>query len=341
MATDGGEPAVGKSLETKFCNEKVACSASKDCLFDDWSEWGGCSSTCFGVKKRTRRIKQYGRGSGKWCMGALKEIWPCNPAFNKAVPAACKPQKNVDCVMTEWQKWEDCSATCGGGEKVRGRSILTPHKAEGKPCEASLREVAQCNCHPCERRPTVDCQFRDWGDWGACDKCGGQTRRFRHIATSAKHGGRQCDLTATEETKDCPVTCGDQGHCTWQHWGKWGACTAKCGHGRRMRLRYLTVSLKDDDEVPVARSDLQQMYMELKERNDMLEGRNSKELLVAFTFGLGVFGLAILGFRVLVAYRSSTPHRAGSAEYAPMDQVDTARSSSSVQVTEMTSQLKL
>ena len=50
----------------------------------------------------------------------------------------------LQCRFPLWQNWEVCSATCGGGEKVRGRSVRIPQKAEGKPCDASLREVGQC-----------------------------------------------------------------------------------------------------------------------------------------------------------------------------------------------------
>ena len=41
----------------------------------------------------------------------------------------------VDCVLSAWSKWSDCSKTCGEGEKTKTRQIEQEPKYEGKKCD--------------------------------------------------------------------------------------------------------------------------------------------------------------------------------------------------------------
>ncbi|CAE8719889.1 unnamed protein product [Polarella glacialis] len=64
----------------------ISCVPSQDCEFGGWSvrglyswqAWGACSESCDGVKRRSRTIKQQGRGEGAFCEGPLKQTYPCS-----------------------------------------------------------------------------------------------------------------------------------------------------------------------------------------------------------------------------------------------------------------------
>jgi hypothetical protein len=106
-------------------------------------------------------------------------------------------------------------------------------------------------------------------------------------------------------------------------------------------MRYLAFTMDKDKKMPIVKANakdtlIEEKYRELKERSDALEAGSSKELLVAFTTGLGVFGLAILGFRVLVAFRSSPV--ASRQDYTVMSQAE-AGQTRRLQATEMSSPL--
>jgi hypothetical protein len=306
MATESGSPPAGLDRESKFCNEDVACEESVDCKFTDWDAWSDCSMTCAGVKRRERRIGQYGKGNGEYCLGALKETWPCNPEVNQPMPKGCGVGKPVDCELAGWSAWTACSASCGGGQHYRERDVLVPPQNGGKACEAggdgSLKQVKQCQAKPCPGPKPVDCAFGDWEDWAACAKCGGQRKRFRRITRFPLHGGKNCDKFSSEEVGKCDMLCEKHGYCIWEDWSKYGACSVKCGTGKQMRTRKLKFSMKaKKGDAPKL---MMKKYQELSLHAEALEQRDHKEVLMAF--GLGFFCLAgaIAGFRFFAQMRS-------------------------------------
>merc|ERR1712048_256979 len=107
-------------------------------------------------------------------------------------------------------------------------------------CKGNLAEVEMCHTKACERQ---DCVWADWSDWGACDKCGGQKRRFRHIISLPSYGGRPCDSKDSEEIQSCDRLCNKAGYCTWAEWGEWTKCSlTACTPQTRQRRRSLVVS---------------------------------------------------------------------------------------------------
>jgi hypothetical protein len=54
----------------------------------------------------------------------------------------------VDCVQTQWASWGSCSATCGGGKKVRTRTTTTEASCGGTAC-GPTREEVPCNTQAC------------------------------------------------------------------------------------------------------------------------------------------------------------------------------------------------
>eukprot|EP00930_Biecheleria_cincta_P073322 TRINITY_DN6062_c0_g2_i1.p1 TRINITY_DN6062_c0_g2~~TRINITY_DN6062_c0_g2_i1.p1 ORF type:complete len:1830 (-),score=240.41 TRINITY_DN6062_c0_g2_i1:94-5583(-) len=288
MANHCGKEPMGKDREIAFCDVGVPCSRPRDCQFSEWVEWSACSATCDGIRHRSRSVAVYGKGVGKFCMGGLKETVPCNPGPNSPLPSACQAGEPADCAFGEWGGWQACSVSCGGGEHMRSRNIIAQARRGGKPCLGSLTEIKECARHSCDGPQPKDCIFGEWEQWGACGKCSGQRKRFRNIKQYAEEGGKNCELTNTEETGNCPRFCHAKQYCGWALWGEWGECSSSCGKGYRQRRRHLELS--SNASTVLVSKDLIKDY-------DVLFTQDSthfRELLASFSAG-GACIMAIFG----------------------------------------------
>jgi len=289
-ANDCGIPAKGLSRDTASCNAGVSCTSDLDCQFGEWSQWSACTRTCDGIKRRSRRIAVHGRGNGKWCLGATKESSPCNPSPGKVAPAGCRPAKKQDCVISSWSAWSECDATCGGGQERRERSVSHEASGGGVACHGSLSETRPCAAQPCQANTQKkDCQWGEWSQWGACNKCGGQRERFRHILQEAQYGGKPCELGSAEETGDCPRRCHERTYCIWNPWGEWSQCSMSCGDGG---VRHRQRQLKSKSE-----TELKALGLLFEKEEDATEVAGTSALLSQGSRLeiLGAFACGILG----------------------------------------------
>jgi hypothetical protein len=184
--------------------------------------------------------KGKGKGKGTFCEGATKEVEACNP---------CDAERSttpVDCKFSEWSKWAspsgqgECSVPCGGGIAERSREVTVEPKNGGKVCFGALEETRGCIVEPCAG-PTKakDCNWNEWHDWGACDKCGGERKRNRVITQMPDEGGAICELRAAEEVGACPRLCHLPSFCQWSEWEVDGSCSSTCGAGSIQKTRTL------------------------------------------------------------------------------------------------------
>merc|ERR1712048_981181 len=174
-------------------------------------------------------------------------------------------------------------ATCGGGQYERSRTIIVEAKGTGKPCSGSLSMVDACNTWPCPLAPgSDDCQWGSWQSWGACDKCGGQRKRFRHIKVMAQNGGRECLPQASEEIAACPRSCHTRVFCTWGEWSEETPCSVTCGIGFVKRVRHLMKS----DHPPKAVN----LYQDAPKyaESEIQGGHRFREIVTSFACG-GLF----------------------------------------------------
>lgn len=207
---------------SQACNEHP-CPI--DCEWTAWTSWSDCSVSCGdGTQTRERSVAQEALHGGAECAGPSEETQACS---EEPCP--------VDCEVSAWTDWSTCSAPCGGGGKLRFRSVTQEPLYGGAPCP-SLIDDAPCNGHPCP----VDCEWSAWTAWGACsESCGGGTQsRERSIEQIALHGGAEC-TGASEETRvcnenPCPVDC------EVSEWGPWTSCSEECGGGIQERTRTVT-----------------------------------------------------------------------------------------------------
>lgn len=58
-------------------------------------------------------------------------------------------QTAVDCEMTQWSGWGNCSAPCGGGSQSRTRSEAVPPSNGGAACPINTFEFRSCNTQTC------------------------------------------------------------------------------------------------------------------------------------------------------------------------------------------------
>jgi hypothetical protein len=65
-----------------------------------------------------------------------------------STPTSTPSINNVDCTVSDWSNWGQCSQECGGGVQSRTRTILTQQSGSGQPCP-SLSEEQACNTQEC------------------------------------------------------------------------------------------------------------------------------------------------------------------------------------------------
>ncbi|XP_078718768.1 adhesion G protein-coupled receptor B1-like isoform X7 [Lampetra fluviatilis] len=139
--------------ETKPCNTTVSCPING--LWDEWSPWSLCSSTCGrGYRERVRSCTQPQHG-GRRCEGPERLTKNCNIAL-------C-PGNFVDGHWSKWTSWSPCSVSCSNGTQQRTRDCMEPSfggsdcrgsVSEERPCynadcPSSLEELRKCNGRKC------------------------------------------------------------------------------------------------------------------------------------------------------------------------------------------------
>jgi hypothetical protein len=205
-----------RNCEVKKC--KVHCEVSI------WGGWSKCSDDCGGgYETRTRSITQRDDHNGDVC-GDLVEKKVCNTH-------ACP----IDCVVTQWGAWNQCSQSCGGGTRQKERHIKVNKNQNGKECP-TLIALETCNDNvDCPE----DCKIGAWPlNWSECSaQCGEGTQTRKRTNVAPKFGGKKCpSWTQTQRCNngECPVGC------ETSEWGTWTSCDRSCGKGETVRHRTIT-----------------------------------------------------------------------------------------------------
>ncbi|XP_071373120.1 hemicentin-1, partial [Centroberyx affinis] len=194
--------------------------------YSEWMAWGPCSVSCgAGTQKKLRQCNNpLPANGGRHCTGSDTETRSCQ---GKPCP--------VDGNWSEWSAWEECSRTCGQGNRTRVRTCSNPPAQHGgRPCEGKAVEVIMCSVRPCP----VSGNWGSWLPWSPCSEtCGkGMQSRIRLCNNPPPaFDGPQCEGpdTQTQVCKErlCPVDG------KWSSWVSWGTCSVSCGGGTRQRTR--------------------------------------------------------------------------------------------------------
>uniref|UniRef100_A0A914UYB2 Apple domain-containing protein n=1 Tax=Plectus sambesii TaxID=2011161 RepID=A0A914UYB2_9BILA len=128
-----------------------------NCAYGSWNDWSStCSTSCGGgTQTRSRSIASESSNGGTACdTSLLNETQTCS---TNDCP--------TDCMYGKWEQWGTCSATCGGGIKMRGRAITSLPANGGTACSTSLLSETQvCSTNDCSK----DWTYAIWGCLGAC-----------------------------------------------------------------------------------------------------------------------------------------------------------------------------
>lgn len=125
-----------------------------------------------------REVLEAPKGAGEQCP-LLDQLRPCDRG-------PCK----VDCLLSEWSAWSECSHPCGLGEQHRSRQVLEAPTNTGSPC-GTLEETRPCGSH-CPPK----CILSDWTEWASCSALCQQVSRAVRLYSQQTGASRQC-LTAS------------------------------------------------------------------------------------------------------------------------------------------------
>ncbi|XP_063257059.1 thrombospondin type-1 domain-containing protein 7B [Prinia subflava] len=232
------------SVSSKPCPED---SQTKPCILNqncfqyqyNLTGWSGCqlgaNASC-GHGER-RRLLSCQRSDG-----ATVSMQLCQQLqLEKPVPTSsrCVVGCAVDCQLSPWSAWSQCSHTCGaGGQMVRGRSVVLRAAGEGRPCPEQLTQHRSCPVKPCY----------SWllGPWSPCTLQGGQCGdglQVRNLTcvvhdASASAASKPVENALCGELPSkgsvlqlpCSVPC--PGDCHLTEWSEWSSCELTCISGR-------------------------------------------------------------------------------------------------------------
>lgn len=93
----------------------------------------------------------------------------------------------IDCRVSIWSEWTNCSAPCDGGNSTRTRMVYVHPRLTGKKC-GPLIESKQCNTREC------DCGVTKFTPWSPCTaECDGGTKfRKRKVFREPMADGAAC-----------------------------------------------------------------------------------------------------------------------------------------------------
>lgn len=138
-SANGGVACPTSLVESHACGP--ACCA-ENCTVSMWSAWSACTVTCGrGLVLRTRTVTKAAVCEGT-CLDDLQESANCT------APVACA-QPAVDCEVSLWSTWSQCSSSCGAATRSRARNVRTMAANGGQPCPIDLSEVEVCSSPPC------------------------------------------------------------------------------------------------------------------------------------------------------------------------------------------------
>ncbi|XP_064238873.1 thrombospondin type-1 domain-containing protein 7B [Aotus nancymaae] len=232
------------SLGSRTCAEDSQvqpCLLNENCFQFQYNvtEWSTCqlseNAPC-GQGVRTRLLSCM-RSDGKPV--SMDQCEQRNLEKPQRMSIPCLVECVVNCQLSGWTAWTECSQTCGhGGRMSRTRFIIMPTQGEGRPCPTELTQQKTC--------PVTPCYSWVLGNWSACKLEGGdcgegvQVRSLScmvHNGSASHAAGHVEDALCGEMPFQdsilkqlCSVPC--PGDCHLTEWSEWSPCELTCIDGR-------------------------------------------------------------------------------------------------------------
>lgn len=192
---------VGTTMCPGLTSQCGVVDPDRDCEVDVWSAWGSCSVPCDGgTQTRRRDVLMPPYGGGAPCPSPLEESRSCN---TQPCPDD-NPGGDIDCAVSDWGLWGECSVSCGGGEAVRRRTVVVAPRGDGTLCP-TLEEKRPCNPEACPDHSKCSNCFP--GTSGPCQSYNGvcwQTYDWNGVA-SCPSGTSYCASVGSVQPDDAVV----------------------------------------------------------------------------------------------------------------------------------------
>ncbi|XP_046319736.1 thrombospondin type-1 domain-containing protein 7B [Marmota monax] len=232
------------SLSSRTCAEDSQvrpCLLNENCFQFQYNltEWSTCQlseNTSCGQGVRTRLLSCV-RSDGKPV--SMDQCEQINLEKPQRMSIPCLVECVVNCQLSVWTAWTECSQTCGqGGRMSRTRFIIMPTQGEGRPCPTQLTQQKTC--------PVTPCYSWVLGNWSACKLEGGDCGEGIQVRSPScmVHNGSVshppihvedslCGEMPFQDSilkQPCSVPC--PGDCHLTAWSEWSACELTCIDGR-------------------------------------------------------------------------------------------------------------
>ncbi|XP_070435726.1 thrombospondin type-1 domain-containing protein 7B isoform X1 [Equus przewalskii] len=258
------------SLSSRTCAEDSQvrpCLLNENCFQFQYNltEWSTCqlseNATC-GQGVRTRLLSCV-RSDGKSV--GVDQCEQHNLEKPQRMSMHCLVKCVVNCQLSGWTAWTECSQTCGrGGQMSRTRFVIMPTQGEGRPCPTELTQQKTC--------PVTPCYSWVLSNWSACKLEGGDCGEGVQIRSlscvvhngSISHWAVHVDNALCGEMpfqvsilkQPCSVPC--PGDCHLTEWSEWSTCELTCidgrsfeAMGRQSRSRtFIIQSFENQDSCP-------------------------------------------------------------------------------------------
>ncbi|XP_046548984.1 A disintegrin and metalloproteinase with thrombospondin motifs adt-1-like isoform X2 [Haliotis rubra] len=218
-------------LRYGICCERDETAPSGDCArhctWINWFSWGNCSTNCGCATRTRKRWRCCQRG-----LNSTECTADCNFRDKSTEERVCtkhctgndQSQTCQLCSWNNWQSWNSCSQTCGGGQRSRSRS----------PCCCEGQSNKDC---------LFDCQLSE-NDSVQSENCSEVCFNNGSFSSSICHCGQgYSGPCCTDEVTDGKCT-----KCTLGMWGRWGSCNdSKNGEVTRRRSLCCRVGQKENE----------------------------------------------------------------------------------------------